>query len=240
MIEVNLVPDVKQEFIKAQRMRNTVISIATLVAIGCGVAVVLVALYVFGAQGVRGSLADKAIDDGIGKLQDVEDFDKVLTVQNQLSSISAIHDETKLSARLFTMLAAITPRGDDKVTISRFDMDTEEGMITIEGKTAHGYKALDVFKKIILATEFVYVEEGDNETKTMALTDEIIDGDRSYGEDENGRRSLQFSFTFSYDENLFNRQLTGEFRSPNKGNATDSALEIPGSLFAAPNSKETE
>ena len=39
MIQINLIPDVKQEFIRAQKMRNTVITFAILI---CGVLLVLV------------------------------------------------------------------------------------------------------------------------------------------------------------------------------------------------------
>mgnify|MGYP001584056236 FL=1 len=58
MIELNLVPDVKQEFIRAKRIRNVVISTVILVGIVSIGVVVLLALYLFGVQTVRSNLAD--------------------------------------------------------------------------------------------------------------------------------------------------------------------------------------
>lgn len=232
MIEINLVPDVKQEFIKAQRVRNAIISIAIIVCLACVGALVLVSLYVFGAQAWGNKTTDDNIAAGIKKLQEVQDLDKALTVQNQLKNISEIHSETQLDARLFDMLATVTPTGDNEVSISKFMLDTDEGTITIEGNSKSGYTALDAFKKTILATNFVYSNE-DGEKQEVPLTTEIADGDRSYGEDENGEKSLQFTFAFEYPEELLSRDsLNAEIVGPDRTNATDSALEIPKSIFS--------
>ena len=60
MIQINLIPDVKQEFIHAQKMRNAVITFAILI---CGVAMALLAVLgiVYGGQAVRESLARNEI-----------------------------------------------------------------------------------------------------------------------------------------------------------------------------------
>lgn len=68
MIEVNLIPDVKQEFIRAQRTRNTVISFSIMASIAAGVAIVIFAL-LLGGQGVREILADNSIKDDYATLK---------------------------------------------------------------------------------------------------------------------------------------------------------------------------
>lgn len=61
-IEINLVPDVKQELIQAKRVRTLVIVTTTVAAVAIGI-VVLLAVYLFGVQTVRQTLADGAIKD---------------------------------------------------------------------------------------------------------------------------------------------------------------------------------
>ena len=54
MIEINLIPDVKQELLRAQKGRAVVISasiFASVIAVGV---VALLLVYIFGVQGVRG------------------------------------------------------------------------------------------------------------------------------------------------------------------------------------------
>lgn len=72
MIEINLIPDVKRELLRAQRARTTVISAAIVISIVAGAVVAALALYVYGVQTVRGVLLDNQIKDGAAKLSKVE------------------------------------------------------------------------------------------------------------------------------------------------------------------------
>lgn len=47
MIEINLIPDVKQELLKAQRTRSMVVSIAIISSIAAASVVVLLLVYIF-------------------------------------------------------------------------------------------------------------------------------------------------------------------------------------------------
>ena len=61
MLEINLIPDVKQELIRAERVRSIVISMTILVGVIAIGLVLLLSLWVFGVQTARGALTDKAI-----------------------------------------------------------------------------------------------------------------------------------------------------------------------------------
>ena len=54
MIEINLVPDVKQELIRAQRVRTGVISMSILVGLAALGIVALLLIWVFAIQAARG------------------------------------------------------------------------------------------------------------------------------------------------------------------------------------------
>lgn len=235
MIEVNLIPDVKQELITARRTRSTVVSIAILAMIISGGVVALLALYVFAGQSVRGAFADNAIKNEYRELQDVSDISNMLTVQNQLDKLTQTHADKTVSSRLFDVLSVIVPQAPNNVSLTSTNMDTELGTLTIEGQSQAGFVAYEAFKKTIAATQLEYYEGESDEAIKSNLASDITDGERSYGEDQTGNRVLRFTISFTYDPALFaatsKRMIV---QGPERKNATDSALAIPDSLFTTP------
>ena len=242
MIQVNLIPDVKQELISARRMRATVVSVSILAMIVSGGIVALLAVYVFAGQGVRGVVADNSIKDKFSDLSKTEDLSNMLTVQNQLTKISETHAGKTITSRLFDVLSVIIPAAPNDVALTSSQLDTETGTLTLEGQSPTGFLAYEAFKKTIAATELNYYQDGSNDSIKTALASDIIDGERSYGEDQDGRRVLLFSISFTYDETLFSSTSKRMvIQGPDRQNATDSFVAIPESLFTVPaNDEETE
>lgn len=238
MIEINLVPDVKQELIKAQRVRAGVISIAILTGIiAVGVVVVLL-LWVFGVQAARGAITDNTIKTESAKLSAVEDISNTLTIQNQLSKLAKMHDSKSIDSRIFDILSTINPPEPNNISITNLSLDSGEKTIRIEGQAQNGYPALEVFKKTIDATRFEFTKDG--EKQSVALASEMSDSDRSYGEDASGAKVLRFALTFTYPEDLFLRTAENAVVvAPSKTNVTDSFLGVPQSLFTQP-ARDTE
>lgn len=240
MIEVNLIPDVKQELIHAKFVRSTVVSISILAMIASGSVVTLLALYVFAGQGVRDVIATNAIKNEYAKLQKVPDLSNMLTVQNQLAKITETHSDKAISSRLFDVLSVIVPEAPNDASLTSIKMDTEEGTLTIDGQTSNGFVAYEAFKKTIAATKLSYYEDGETKPTLVPLASNIIDGDQSYGEDTDGKRVLRFTITFTYNEALFavlSKKMV--VQGPSRQNATDSFVAIPESLFTTP-AKDTE
>ncbi len=230
MIEINLIPDVKQELIKAQRVRAGVISMAVIVAIGAVGVVIVLALWVFAVQTTRGVLTDNTIKSESEKLSKVEDVSNTLTIQNQLSKIPAMHDAKNIDSRIFDVLTTINPPAPNNVSITNLTLNSTEKTIRIEAQAVNGYPALEVFKKTISATNFEFATAG--EKQTVALASDISDTDRSYGEDASGAKVLRFTLTFGYSEELFSRlSQSGVIVTPNQKNVTDSFVGVPQSLF---------
>jgi hypothetical protein len=234
MIEINLIPDVKYQLLKARRTRTTVISASILVLLAALGVVVLLAIYVFVIQTVASSLTDRSIDSEYKKLSSVKDLSKTLTIQNQLSELSSLQDNKLLTSRLFDVLAVIVPPTDNKntVSISTLKLDTDEGTVTMEAEAANGYEALEVFKKTIAQTNFSYKQEGQDDFTSVKLASDLVDGERSYGQNSRGDRVLRFTLTFSYAPELFKTSSkAGKIIGPDKQIATDSANGVPTSLF---------
>src|ERR1700757_27558 len=115
MIEVNLVPDVKQEYIRAKRVQALVVSGTVVVGIAAIGIVVLLALYLFGVQAVRSNLADSAISDKGKQLSGVSDLAKMLTIQHQLTVLGQLHDQKNIYSRFLDLLGAINPPAPNNV-----------------------------------------------------------------------------------------------------------------------------
>jgi hypothetical protein len=230
MIEINLVPDVKQELLKAQRVRTGVISVSILVCIVTVGIVVLLALWVFGVQTVRSLAVDGSIKDKSSKLAGIEDISNTLTIQNQLSKLDTMHDNKKINSRIFDVLQTINPPAPNDARVTNLKIDTKTSTITLQAQSAGGFGALDVFKKTINATTLKYTKGGSE--KTVPLASSMSDTDRSYGEDTSGTKVLRFTLSFKYPAELFSREAENvSVVAPSKTNATDSFLGVPQSLF---------
>lgn len=229
MIEINLIPDVKRELLRAQRTRATVISVSILTSIIAAGLVVALVLYVFGVQTVRSAILDGQIKDGSETLAKEEDLSKILTIQNQLTKISELNSQKKMDSRMFDVLAAVIPPAPNDVQVSQIAIDAEESSIRIEGQT-RGYDSMEVFKKTIDSAVIVYNNEG--EEQTVKLANDISVTDTSYGSNAENQKVLRFTLTFNYADELFSPDIAAPtFRLSIDGNVTDSYLGIPKSVF---------
>lgn len=230
MIEINLVPNVKQELIKAQRARTSVISMAILVGTVATGVVVALAFWVFAVQAARGLLSDNTIKTESDKLSKVEDVSNTLTIQNQLSKLVDMHNGKHIDSRLFDILTTINPSAPNSVAITKLSLDTATSTIKLDAQAANGYPALEVFKKTINATKFEYTEN--DQKQSVPLATSMSDSDRSYGQDATGAKVLRFSLSFNYPQQLFARtSQSASIVAPERTNVTDSFLGVPQSLF---------
>jgi len=230
MIEINLIPAVKQELIKVQRARATVISFSILIGLAALAAVTLLAIYVFAVQTVRSVVADDAIKKGSQQLAGVEDLSKTLTIQNQLTKISGQHDQKKIDSRIFDVLRAIVPPAPNNVQISDLSIDSSTSTITVQGQAANSYAAVEVFRKTIEGAKVNYTNV--DGSQSVILASNVSTGDTSYGEDATGAKVLRFTLSFTYAPELFaSSSNNASVVITTQGNVTDSYLGVPKSIF---------
>lgn len=231
MIEINLVPDVKQELIRAQRVRSTIVTISILIGVASVGIVAVLAMYVFGVQTVRGVIADKAIDEKGGQYTKTEDLSKTLTIQNQLSKITALNGNKKIDSRIFDLLNAVIPPAPNNVQISDMTVDSRTNTITINGQASGSYAAVEVFKKTLAGAKVKFTDI-DKKTLKVTLASDISTSNTSYGEDSTGVKVLRFTLSFTYADELFSpgsKNVSTIITTT--GNATDSYLGVPKSIF---------
>jgi len=232
MIEINLIPDVKRELLKAQRARSIVISASILTSIIALGVVVLLLVYIYGVQAVRGSYLDGQITSKGQELAKIDDLSKILTIQNQLSTISDLNGRKVMGARVFDVISAITPRNAtpsfSQITVTPTDVEVagSGGQMRLEGQVA-SYDFLEIIKKTVANTSFQY--DVDDQTMLIPLAENISTADISYGEDSNGEKVLRFTLSFDYPGELFAAATPSsmKFKLTTNGNVTDSYIGIP-------------
>lgn len=231
MIEINLIPDVKQELLRARQARAYVMSGAVIAGIAAVAIVVLMALYLFTVQAFRSSIADDEITNKGKELNSITDLSNMLTIQNQLAALPAMHGAKNIDSRVFDLLVAINPAAPNQIAVSSAKVESTTKTITIEGQATNGYEAAEALKKTILSTAIIYKDES-NKNVTQALTKDVSTSEMSYGEDATGKKVLRFTMSFMYADEFFAKSSReAVIARPDTKNVTDSYLRIPQSLF---------
>src|SRR3979411_1883627 len=100
MVQFNLLPDVKIQYLKARRQEHLVVLISTFATIA-GIAIVLILLStVYVVQKKNLSDLNRDIKTDSQQLQATPNLDKILTVQNQLKALPSLHDQKPVVTRL--------------------------------------------------------------------------------------------------------------------------------------------
>ena len=108
-VEFNLLPDQKMNVVKAGRMRNTIVSIAFVAAVASLALFILLFFTVNGVQRKQLSDANKDIETANNTLKGVSSLEQILTVQNQLKTLTGLHQNKHVSSRLISYLPQVTP-----------------------------------------------------------------------------------------------------------------------------------
>lgn len=161
MIQFNLLPDVKIEYIKT-RNRKRMMMMISIIASAVALAIfILLFLYVRVNQTKYIGDLTKDIDKSVKEIKKTEDLDKMLTIQNQLNSLPALHEKKVVSSRLVDYLAIIKP---GQASVSTVDVDFTTNTLTLQG-TANSVLTISRFVESLKSTEYKVNEEVQNENE---------------------------------------------------------------------------
>lgn len=130
MIQFNLLPDVKLEYIRTTYRKHLILTVSAIAASAALAVFVLLFLYVRVNQTHHIRALDKDISKNVEELKSTKDLDKILTVQNQLNSLTELHDKKVIGSRLVDYLVQLTP---EQATISDVDINFEDNTMKLEG-----------------------------------------------------------------------------------------------------------
>lgn len=194
MIQLNLLPDVKLEYIKTERSRRLVLSVSFLVA-AVAVVLLLLLLSVDGLQKKHLSDLTKDINSESTKLQNEPQISKILTVQNQLQSLTSLHAQEPAASRVFDYLNQVTPAD---VSISDFKIDFTQQTATITGTAAN----LADVNQYVDTLKYTTYTTGDGSQAQPAFSN-IVLSSFSLNGSQDSSQAANYAIALSYKPDIF-------------------------------------
>ena len=210
MIQFNLLPAVKLEYVKAQRTKHLLILISV---VSSAVALLVLTLSIISVDVVqKKSLSDLNNDIGTysRQLKSVKDLDKILTVQNQLTTLTSVHDQKPVASRLFDYISQITPA---QASLNKLTVDFTTNTI-IFGGTAPSQAVVSTYTDTLKATTYKTASaKGVPAFSSVVLS--------SFARDDTG---ATFTITCSFDPLIFNSQNAVTLKVPASADADQSSV----------------
>jgi Tfp pilus assembly protein PilN len=217
MIQFNLLPDVKLEYIKARRTKQTVVLLATLMAGGALAVFVLLFLVVNVAQKKHLRDLNRDIQTYSTQLENTPDLNKILTIQNQLDSLPALHAQKPVTSRLFGFLTQTTPA---KVTISKLSVNFTDNTIIVNGSA----DAISTVNQYVDTLKFTTYATADAAKQGKAFTNVVL------ANFSRADKTTTYQVTFAFDPVIFEGASDITLTVP-KIITTRSETEKPEALF---------
>lgn len=229
MIELNLLPDVKLQYVRAQKARRRVISIVSIGGVIAVGAVVVFAIVVYPVQWGLDKLADNDISKSTQDLANVKDLNNYLTLQQQLSALPKLHEAKPIYSRFISYLPILNPSAPNNIHVTQLMVNGEDDPNTLTLQAyASTYTAATVFQSTLESAQFT--ADGQDPTdlfSNVTLTNTAL------GQDSSGNKVVTFTVTVTVSDDVFSFDSTNASISvPNK-NATNSAQNIPSEVFAS-------
>lgn len=216
MTQFNLLPDIKLEYLKAERNKRLVIGISVLVT---AIAVTLViGLFSYTAfQKVKINNLSSDIKRQGSALSSEASINSILTIQNQIQTLTTLHEQDPNVTNLATYLNQTIPV---TTNLSSLSVDFNANTVTMSGNA----DSLVTINQLVDSLKFAtYTIMGVDGTKS-AFSNVVLG---SFGIN-NGQAS--FTINLSFDPNLFNNTEHVTLNVPSKV-TTRSQLDQPLTLF---------
>jgi len=225
MIQLNLLPDLKKEYLKSQKTKALVMTSSVLTAIAAFGITILIALYAFFGQQLQLSLISNDIKDKTTKLNNINDLGKYLTIQNQLQALPTLHAQKGIYSRLLDILPIINPGSPNNVKLSTLQLAVTNSAITLTGTTAT-FQALNVFVDTLNNAQFSYKQQGDTTTITDKIFTSVVVDTSSLAQ-VNGKKIVSFSIQTTYNPAVFDATSSDVTTSVPNINTTPSVTGAP-------------
>jgi Tfp pilus assembly protein PilN len=229
-LQFNLLPDVKQEYLKAQRTKRTVITIAIVTSAVALFILILMLTTVYIVNKKQLSDANKDIQHYSAQLKAIPNLDKILTVQNQLKSLSGLHSNKHAVSRMFTYIPQITPLN---VCLGKLNLDLGQNTLILEG-TSDSQKSINTF---IDTLKFTKYQLDQKDTGKYAFTSVV---ESQFGIDSSGTIQTRcdgkiapasYQITVQFDPILFSNTQNVALSVPQGLVTTRSVLDNPSNIF---------
>ncbi|MBP9853202.1 hypothetical protein KBC77_04460 [Candidatus Saccharibacteria bacterium] len=190
MIQFNLLPDAKLEYLKAERTKKLLVTSSFIAGAVALALLVVAAMVVYGVQRQHLSDLNDDIKSYTSEIKGTKDLDTLLTVQNQLGALTGLHEQKPVASRLFNFIGQVTPA---EVSINTLNIDFAANTLSIGG-TAPSIDAMRVYADSLKTTQY---STGASSTKQFAFSEVVVG---SFAKSEKG---TTFTINLKYDPALF-------------------------------------
>lgn len=223
MIQFNLLPDIKRDYVKARRTKRLTFLVAGLAA-GISLLVLIIMFVVVQVlqKGYSSALSTDIQTEG-NKLQQTPDINKILTIQNQLSSLTALHEKKPAATRLLGYVQQVTPA---KVSIATTTVDFDANTINITGSADDGLASVNLFIDTLKFTTYQTDASSSSAAASGSAFTEVVLANFS----KDGTRA-SYQVSLKYDPAIFAGNSTVKLIVPPGKITTRSETEKPAPLF---------
>jgi Tfp pilus assembly protein PilN len=223
MIQFNLLPDIKLEYVRAQKTKRTITTLATLVT---GSALAIMVVFFLGVQLQNRHINNLTNDiaDTSTKLEGIDDLDRILTVQSQLNTLGELHDGKPVMSRLQKFIDQFTPA---QVSYAEINIDLELNTMTLTG-SADSIRTVNKFVDTIKFTEYKQLLDGEevaDDSQQLAFKNVVL---ASFGKDDKG---TSYEITLEYDPVIFSSEAGVQLIVKEGLITTRSSIEKPDSII---------
>lgn len=202
MVQVNLLPDIKKEYLKTLRLKTQVVFASFLIAIISVAAIIGSAFFVYVVQErVITGVLDDQIEQRYQELTAKPTLNRDLTVQNQLSALPELHSEKERYSIILDMLPVLNPAAPNSVSLSTLQLSDENQSIVFIGRTA-SYEALASFRDSLRFADVIYQSGGATEPTKEKLFSAVTIESSALSEDR-GLQYVAFTIRTTYNQNAF-------------------------------------
>jgi hypothetical protein len=229
MIQLNLLPDLKKEYIKSQKAKALVVAVSIFVTLGAFALSALLFVYVTFIQQFQVSLATTDINKKMDQVKAIPDVNKYLTVQNQLASLPALHDGEGQYSRLYDFLGVLNPSAPNNVTLSDLKLLTADKSIILTGTTAT-FQTLNIFADTLKNATVTYKAGGHGDPVSNKMFNQVLVQTADIAR-ANNQTLVGFTVRTVYNDAMFdvrNTEMTAKVPSIT---TTQSVTQSPNPLF---------
>ena len=222
MIQFNLIPPVKKEYLKIQRLRDSVILISSIVT---GVSfVIFLNLFVYVSFIQNSSLnnLDNIVRTKSSFLSGNSNLNKILTIQNQLSSLPQVESNLPKSSRLFAYINQVTPTS---ATISSMAVDFTQNTMSITGAA----DSLATVNQFIDTLKFTKYTASQASLSPQPAFSSVVLNTFSYNS-TNTASPANYTIDFNFDPTIFSNFETINLQVPTQV-TTRSIIDQPTDIF---------
>lgn len=202
MIQVNLLPDVKREYLHAQQMKHTFTVISILASIAAIALLALLFMYVQVVQPRHRTNLQKDIDSGINDIKDKKDAVEIITVQGVLEQIPALQDKKLITSNIFQYLSSFTPKD---VSYGELKLDFSNNTAVFTGQTTTLERA-NVLANNLKSATFTYKDGDANQSVKPFLS--IVFSSLGKTEQADNGKDVGFQITLQFDPILFSQKIS--------------------------------